>query len=504
MGPEALIGGHGSEPASAWVRRWSPWVKQGGHVLDVACGLGRHTRWFLARGHSVCAVDRSGEAIDAVLAAAVERGAVPHVAAIVADAEGVFYEGGAGVRVQGESEDPVTTSTQFRIMSMTKMVATTCALQQKERGELDFAAPIEEYVPEWADVQVLDGWDGDTPRLRAPATKATVHQLVTHTTGLGYWFWNEDLVRFEAATGTPNVVPGSMDAFKAPLTADPGTAFVYGINTDWLGRVVEAVAGATLDVVVKEHVTEPLGMHDTMFRLDAGRSKNLVTVHVPGDDGWTSAGEILNQEPDWWAGGHGLYSTPRDYIRFERALLRGLAWRQPAQLDTRLARRGVAHHIQRIAARRALDALDQRMRLDGAASVGRHAVADPGARARGPAAAFQPLIKHRMLLLQPAVEVGVAAHAPGGEPEALRLVDHGGPVRRGELRGDLGGGHGDGASTTCHASGPRRSQWMTCAPCWTRATAPGSCTRALTRRRCSSASARVCAGVERSHRREGP
>ncbi|WP_404352385.1 beta-lactamase family protein [Phycicoccus jejuensis] len=265
----------------------------------------------------------NGDAIDAVLAAAVERGAVPHVAAIVADADGVFYEGGAGVRIQGESEDPVTTWTQFRIMSMTKMVATTCALQQKERGELDFAAPIEEYVPEWADVQVLDGWDGDTPRLRAPATKATVHQLVTHTTGLGYWFWNEDLVRFEAATGTPNVVPGSMDAFKAPLTTDPGTAFVYGINTDWLGRVVEAVAGATLDVVVKEHVTEPLGMHDTMFRLDAGRTEKLVTVHVPGDGGWTSAGEILNQEPDWWAGGHGLYSTPRDYIRFERALLRG-------------------------------------------------------------------------------------------------------------------------------------------------------------------------------------
>lgn len=263
-------------------------------------------------------------AIDAVLTAAVERGAVPHVAAIAADADGVFYEGGAGVRIAGESEDPVTTSTQFRIMSMTKMVATTTALQQRERGELDFDAPVEEYVPEFADVQVLDGWDGDTPRLRAPASKATVHQLVTHTSGLGYWFWNEDLVRFEAATGTPNVVPGSMDAFKAPMTADPGTQFVYGINTDWLGRVVEAVAGAGLDVVVKEHVTGPLGMDDTMFRLDPDRTSNAVTVHVPGEDGgWTSAGEILNQEPDWWAGGHGLYSTPRDYIRFERALLRG-------------------------------------------------------------------------------------------------------------------------------------------------------------------------------------
>ena len=70
LNPEAPVGGHGGEPASAWVRRWSPWVAQGGQVLDVACGLGRHTRWFLARGYGVCAVDRSVEAIDAVRALA--------------------------------------------------------------------------------------------------------------------------------------------------------------------------------------------------------------------------------------------------------------------------------------------------------------------------------------------------------------------------------------------------------------------------------------------------
>jgi methyl acetate hydrolase len=262
--------------------------------------------------------------IDKVLQAAVDRGAVPHVAAIVANRDGVIYEGGAGFRIAGESDAPVGTGTQFRIMSMTKMVATTAALQQKERGELDFNAPVEEYCPEFAEVKVLEGWDGDTPRLREPASKATVHQLVTHTSGLGYWFWSDELVRYEAATGVPNVVPGKKEAFQAPLLADPGTRFIYGINTDWLGKVVEAVAGKTLDVVVKEGITGPLGMNDTMFRLDAGRLDNCVTVHVPGEGGgWASAGEILNQEPDWWAGGHGLYSTPRDYIRFERALLRG-------------------------------------------------------------------------------------------------------------------------------------------------------------------------------------
>lgn len=265
-----------------------------------------------------------GTGIDHVLEAAVSRGAVPHVAAIAADADGIFYEGGAGVRIAGESDDPVTTSTQFRIMSMTKMVCTAAALQQVERGELDLAAPVEQYVPEFADVKVLDGFDGDTPILREPASKATVHQLVTHTSGLGYFFWNDQLVKYEAATGIPNVVPGTMEAFKAPMVADPGTQYVYGINTDWLGRVVESVAGKKLDAVIRENITDPLGMNDTAFILDEARYANAVTVHVKGEDGaWTSAGEILNQQPEWYAGGHGLYSTPRDYIRFERALLRG-------------------------------------------------------------------------------------------------------------------------------------------------------------------------------------
>lgn len=265
-----------------------------------------------------------GSGIDRVLDAAVERGAVPHVAAIAADADGVIYEGGAGVRVAGESDDPVGPSTHFAIMSMTKMVATTAALQQVERGELDLDAPVEQYRPEFADLLVLEGFDGDQPVLVEPRSKATVRQLVTHTSGLGYWFWNEPLARYEAVTGTPNVVPGTMAAFAAPMTAHPGERFVYGINTDWLGRVVEVVAGTTLDHVVREHITEPLGMTDTMFKLDEARKANRVAVHVKGEDGgWASAGEILNEDPEWWAGGHGLYSTPRDYIRFERALLRG-------------------------------------------------------------------------------------------------------------------------------------------------------------------------------------
>lgn len=173
-------------------------------------------------------------------------------------------------------------------------------------------------------MQVLEGFDGDTPKLRPAGSRATVRQLITHTTGLGYWFWNADIAKYQQVTGLPNVVSGSAESLRAPMVADPGTRFEYGINTDWLGKVVEAVAGQTLDVVIKDGITGPLGMGDTMFRLDESRRENCVAVHLKDQNGaWTSAGEILDQNPDWWPGGHGLYSTPRDYVRFERALLRG-------------------------------------------------------------------------------------------------------------------------------------------------------------------------------------
>ena len=264
-----------------------------------------------------------GTAIDQVLSAAVDSGGVPHVAAIVADRDGVLYEGAAGPRAVGES-DPVTVDTRFRLMSMTKMVATAVALQQSEQGALDLDAPVDTYCPEFADLQVLDGFDGDTPRLRPPASRATVHQLITHTAGLGYWFWNADLLRYETVTGTPNVVSGLNAIFTAPLVADPGSTFVYGIATDWLGKVVEAVTGLGLDVAVKESITGPLGMDRTTWLLDGEDLPACTPVHVRAEDGsWTAVGEVLNQQPEWWAGGHGLYSTPRDYIRFQRALLRG-------------------------------------------------------------------------------------------------------------------------------------------------------------------------------------
>ncbi len=84
---------HGTENPSDWVLRWAHLVPAGGPVLDVACGFGRHLRWFAARGHPVTGVDRSQEAIDSLaglgetLAADIENDAWPlpgrHFAGVV-------------------------------------------------------------------------------------------------------------------------------------------------------------------------------------------------------------------------------------------------------------------------------------------------------------------------------------------------------------------------------------------------------------------------------------
>lgn len=57
---------HESLKPSPWVTRWAHLVPAGSRVLDVACGGGRHARWFAQRGHPVDAVDRDAQAIDAL------------------------------------------------------------------------------------------------------------------------------------------------------------------------------------------------------------------------------------------------------------------------------------------------------------------------------------------------------------------------------------------------------------------------------------------------------
>jgi methyl acetate hydrolase len=261
--------------------------------------------------------------IDEVLQSAVTRGDVPGVVALAARADGVFYEGAAGKRA-ADAGDPITPDTMLRIASMTKMVTATAALQLSEQGRLDLDAPVDTYRPEFADLQVLEGFDDSTPRLRPPRTRATVRQLITHTAGLAYWFFNRDIDRYEQVTGTPNILPGTVGVFRSPLASDPGTRFEYGINIDWLGRVIEAVSGQPLDAYIQANITGPLGMASTTAKMTAAQRANSTPVHVRADDGsWVVTDIDWAQEPEYWGGGHFLYSTPRDYMAFQRMLLGG-------------------------------------------------------------------------------------------------------------------------------------------------------------------------------------
>ena len=61
---------HSGLRVSDWVRRWSHLVPAGSTVLDVACGSGRHTRWFHDRGCTVTAVDHDAAALQALHAVA--------------------------------------------------------------------------------------------------------------------------------------------------------------------------------------------------------------------------------------------------------------------------------------------------------------------------------------------------------------------------------------------------------------------------------------------------
>jgi CubicO group peptidase (beta-lactamase class C family) len=224
--------------------------------------------------------------LDAQLSDAVEAGAVPGVALLVSTPDGVAYEGAAG-RLRGDDPDApeVGPDTIFRMASMTKAMATVAALQLVEQGRLTLDTPVQDVLPAFAELQVLDGWDGDEPRLRAPRRPPTVQDLMTHTSGLSYFFTNSDLVRWHEHTQTPTILTGLRAGLAVPMVCDPGARFEYGISTDWLGLVVEELAGAGLDEVLRAQLFEPLGMHDTSFAPTEEQRARAMAIHARTADG---------------------------------------------------------------------------------------------------------------------------------------------------------------------------------------------------------------------------
>jgi methyl acetate hydrolase len=261
-------------------------------------------------------------AIQAVLDAAVTAGGMPGAVAIVVDRDGPRGSASAGSTRSDGAGQPLAVDARFRIASMTKALTSIAALQLVEQGRLGLEDTVSSILPAWKSLPVLDGWDGDTPRLREPRTQATIRHLLTHTAGHGYVFLNPDLIKYHQVTGTPDVFSGLRSALTTPLQTDPGTRWEYGINTDWLGLVVEEVSGQTLDAYLTDHLFAPLGMTSTTFTPTAEQRSAMMPVHSRTAEGGLVVSDIdLPTEPEWMAGGHGAFSTAEDYGRFVTMLL---------------------------------------------------------------------------------------------------------------------------------------------------------------------------------------
>lgn len=247
---------------------------------------------------------------------------VPGVVAMVTDRERDIYSGAAGER--GPGGEPMTEDTVFAIFSTTKAITGTTALQCVEEGLLDLDAPAKDYAPAIGELQVVEGFDdAGQPRLRAPKSDVTTRQLMLHTGGFGYDFFNETYRRLSEEHGQPSVVTGTRAAIETPLLYDPGDRWEYGSNIDWVGQVVEGIRGERLGEVMRRRVFDPLGMNEIAFtRTDAMKARTA-TMHGRGPDGSLTpmADFALPDNPEIDMGGHGLYATVPEYMKFMRMWL---------------------------------------------------------------------------------------------------------------------------------------------------------------------------------------
>lgn len=263
------------------------------------------------------------KSVDELLSAAVERGAVPGVLALVSNREGSIYEGSFGRRRLDEPA-AMTLDTVCWIASMTKAITAAAAMQLVERGRLSLEAPLADLLPQLGRLGVLTGFDGNgRPQTRPPARPITLRHLLTHTAGFGYEVWNAEIRRYVQATGMPSHTTGLNAALETALLFDPGERWNYGIGIDWVGKAIEAASGQKLGAYLQDHLLGPLGMNDTAFLIRPDMRSRLAKVHKRDENGRLvplPQFEIV-QNPQFEGGGGGLYSTIGDYARFMRMIL---------------------------------------------------------------------------------------------------------------------------------------------------------------------------------------
>ncbi|MEH6519364.1 MAG: serine hydrolase domain-containing protein [Halioglobus sp.] len=237
-------------------------------------------------------------------------------------------------------EKPLKADAIYRIYSMTKPVVSIMALILIERGQLRLSDFLMQYIPAFATTEVLCD-NGTEPPLRP----IMIEDLLTHRSGLSYDFVPGCPVADQYSdTGLLNGIDRNLEEFadclaSFPLAFHPGSRWHYSYSTDVLARVLEVASGQRLDQLLEENIFAPLGMSDTGFSVPTDKQARLLPLYgfekidlswsvPPAHELLLLDGEaIYPSQPghDTLRGGHGLFSSCADYIKFATMLLSGQA-----------------------------------------------------------------------------------------------------------------------------------------------------------------------------------
>ncbi|MFD5102396.1 serine hydrolase [Streptomyces albidochromogenes] len=201
--------------------------------------------------------------------------------------------------------------TVFDLASVSKLFTSVLAVQQIERGTLELEAKVAAYLPEFGGAGKQD---------------MTVRQLLTHTSGFRAWI---PLYKEPTREGKLRLLWN-----EAPASP-PGTKYLYSdLNLISLQLVLEEITGRTLDALLHDEITAPLGMHRTRFNPPASWKPKIAATEDArppwsGLDRGLVWGEVHDENAYGFGGvaGHaGVFSTAWDLAILARTLLNGGAY----------------------------------------------------------------------------------------------------------------------------------------------------------------------------------
>jgi len=262
-----------------------------------------------ARSAELADPDRLREYLESQIQA---RG-IPGAVALVVDEDGVVYQSAHGRR-DVANDVAMTPDTIFRLASMTKPVAATAIMMLVEEGKLSLDDSIADYLPEYADVGVIEDFNPADASFttRRVASPVTIRQLLSHSSGLAYSF-GSDVVTALNANG--------INGIDVPLLYDPGTGWSYAHGISVVGRVLEEIEGVGLDVFLDNRLFGPLDMHDTFYVVPQEKMERVTTTHRTDQNGNLVETPNPNSLASGVSGDGGLNGTAADYAKFIQLIL---------------------------------------------------------------------------------------------------------------------------------------------------------------------------------------